>query len=102
MSDILVGGEKRRELFCRYQGTRRALKSGTILLLLDTLVIDKKNAEFLPFLTRSPNKLKIFGPNLCLNRGRCGVVMKTPIHQVPRLWIGKWPSDMEVSCEYTG
>ena len=29
------------------------------------------------------------------------VVMMTRIHRVARLWIGEWPSDMEVSCEYT-
>ena len=27
--------------------------------------------------------------------------MITPIHQVPRLQIGEWPSDMKVSCKYT-
>ena len=26
--------------------------------------------------------------------------MITPIHQVPRLQIQEWPSDMEVTCKY--
>ena len=38
--------------------------------------------------------------NKAMTGSVCGVVMTTPIHQLPRFRIGKRPSDMKVSCEY--